>query len=169
MQQIFKAVKYLQEGKRPLGVEIRILNNMITRFFELTPSHSEVERLTGTNGWIIRYIARNSDHDVFQRDLETEFGITRSTASRVVELMVQKGLIMRESVEYDARLKKLVLTDKAKELSFEMRRDGDRVEFMLTDGMSQEEIDNIYTTLYQMQDRISALISNQITENSERK
>lgn len=159
----------MQELRRPLGVEIRILNNMITRFFELTPSHSEVEKLTGTNGWIIRYIARNSGHDVFQRDLEAEFGITRSTASRVVELMVQKGLIERKSVDYDARLKKLVLTEKAKQLSFEMHRDGDRVEFTLADGMSKDEIDNIYTTLYQMQERIGTLIANQITENAERK
>ena len=46
-------------------------------------------------------------------ELESEFGITRSTASRVLRLMEQKGLVERQSVPQDARLKKLVLTPKA--------------------------------------------------------
>ena len=58
-------------------------------------------------------MAQNNDKDIYQKDLEKKFSVTRSTASKVVKLMVQKGLIVREEVESDARLKKLILTEKA--------------------------------------------------------
>ena len=38
--------------------------------------------------------------------------MARSTVTGVVKLMERKGLIRRESVSSDARLKKLVLTEK---------------------------------------------------------
>ena len=79
-------------------------------------SKKYVDNLTGTNGWVIGYIWRNRDHDVFQRDIEKEFSIRRSTASKVLKLMEGKKFIKRESVDYDARLKKLVLTSKSLEI-----------------------------------------------------
>lgn len=147
----------MDEKRKPFGVEVRILNNLIKRYFEMTPSHSEMERLTGSNGWIIRFIDRNSEKNIFQRDLEAEFGITRSTASRVVNLMVQKGLIEHQSVAGDARLKKLVLTDKARELSMDMRQHGDRVENALLLGMNEQEINNMYSVIQRMQKNVEKL------------
>ena len=49
--------------------------------------------------------------------IEKEFDITRSTASKNVDLLVENGYILREPVDYDARLKKLVLTEKSLSLS----------------------------------------------------
>ena len=92
--------------ERSIGNEIRVLSNMIHREISNSPGMKKVERVTGTNAWIIGYIAQQGTRDVFQRDLEQKFGITRSTASKVVNLMVQKGLIVREKVPGDARLKK---------------------------------------------------------------
>ena len=46
-----------------------------------------MEDVSGTNGRIIRFLSDHENEDVYQRDLEREFGITRSTASRVLTLM----------------------------------------------------------------------------------
>lgn len=51
------------------------------------------------NGWVIVYLAHNSDRDVFQRDLEERFNVRRSTVSNILSLMEKKGLIKRESVD----------------------------------------------------------------------
>ena len=51
--------------------------------------------------------------DLRQKDFEQQFNIRRSTASNILALIEKNGLIQRESVPYDARLKKIVLTDKA--------------------------------------------------------
>ena len=51
------------------------------------------------------------DAAVFQRDIEREFSITRSTVTNILQLMERKGYIERRSVPQDARLKQLVLTE----------------------------------------------------------
>ena len=94
--------------------ELRSLSHLIYRFIENLPNKKRVESMTGTNGCIIGYLAENSGRDVFQKDIEKAFGITRSTASKVINLMEQKGLVERQSVSCDARLKKIVLTEKSK-------------------------------------------------------
>ena len=84
--------------ERSIGNEIRVLSNMIHRTLANMPGTKQIEAVTGTNAWIIGYIAQQGDSNVYQRDLEQKFGITRSTASKVVNLMVQKGLIVRHMV-----------------------------------------------------------------------
>ena len=110
--------------------------------------------MTGTNGCIIGYLAENSGHDVFQKDIEKAFGITRSTASKVINLMEQKGLVERQSVSCDARLKKIVMTDKSKAVSHLMAENMALVEGILTDGFSPEEKEALYDYLKRMKQNL---------------
>jgi DNA-binding MarR family transcriptional regulator len=135
------------EKNRLVGKTIRSLNNMITRRFDASRPDKEVlERITGTNRWVIGYLVeqRRAGKDVYQRDLEKAFGVTRSTVSKVLDLMEQKGLIERQSVECDARLKKLVLLPKALELSERMCAYAEGVEKEITAGFSPAEIENLF-------------------------
>lgn len=125
--------------KETVHNELRSLSHLIYRFIENLPNKKQIESMTGTNGCIIGYLAENSDHDVFQKDIEKAFGITRSTASKVINLMEQKGLVERQSVSYDARLKKIVMTDKSKSISHLMAEDMTLVESVLTEGFSLDE------------------------------
>ena len=61
------------------------------------------------NNLIFRKI--NQFHRVYQRDIEREFSITRSTVTNILQLMERKGYIQRQSVPQDARLKRLILTE----------------------------------------------------------
>lgn len=142
--------------KKPIGCEIRILSNMIHRWIENSPNKKKVDRLTGANAWIIGHIAKQNEkgQDVFQRDFEKEFGITRSTASKVVNLMVQKGLIERQSVPGDARLKKLVLTEKSEEVHRLMTEDFDAIERMLSQGFSEKELEQFFDYIHRMQNNM---------------
>ena len=124
---------------RPLGVEIRSLNNMIQRYLSVTMP-DEAKDATGGNAEIIMYLACNADRDIFPQDIEQRFSITRSTSSRVLGLMERKGLIERHSVERDARLKSVVLTDKAHRIVELLSANGDRAESVFTSGMSEAEI-----------------------------
>lgn len=137
---------------RKISRELRYLNNLIRRFVDHKLHKRYIDSVTGTNGWIIGYIAEHGD--VFQKDLEAEFGITRSTASKVVGLMVQKGLIEYQSVPKDARLKKLALTEKARELSRLMNEDYEIMENTLTKGFRPEELDCLYGYLERMRENI---------------
>jgi DNA-binding MarR family transcriptional regulator len=140
--------------EKAVGAELHSLTNLIGRRIENFVSLKYVKSLTGTNGWIIGYIAKNSDRDVFQKDLEEKFPITRSTASKVITLMEQKGLIERQSVPQDARLKKLVLTPKAWDLNKEIDTDFKNMESTLTRGFTKEEIDTLYSYIDRMKRNI---------------
>ena len=53
--------------------------------------------------------------------------------------LIENGFIVREPVDYDARLKKLVLTDKAREVFKIMRNDRAALEDQMLKGFSDEE------------------------------
>lgn len=132
-------------GGRPMceryyiNTELRILSRNINNYFINYGNNKKVDKMTGSGAWIIAYIAENDYRDVFQRDLEKEFDITRSTASKNVDLLVENGFIIREQVDYDARLKKLVLTEKAKEVFKIMRNDRAALEAQMLRGFSDDE------------------------------
>lgn len=136
--------------EKPIGLQLRQLNNLITRYMDRSPVKQQVNKITGTNGWIIGYIAKHSEKDLFQKDLEHRFGITRSTASKVLTLMEHKDLITRQSVPYDARLKKITLTQKALDIHEMARADGELFEKTLTEGFSDEELDTLQNYLERM-------------------
>lgn len=145
---------YLEE--RYVGMEIYSLAKMTMRFMESNSHKSLVDSITGTNGWILGIIDHNKDKEIFQRDIEEKFGITRSTVSKVVNLMVQKGLIERSSVDYDARLKKLSLTDKSRKLIEYMHEDHKNMDDVLLEGFSEDEINTLFDFLGRMKRNIKS-------------
>ena len=102
----------MEDSNRKIGMEIHRLDNIITRILEARVKAAGFDEVTLMHGWIIRYLYENQDRDVYQRDIEKFCSIGRSTVSNIIQLMEKKGLIRRESVENDARLKRLVLTPK---------------------------------------------------------
>ncbi len=140
--------------KKLIGLELRCLNNLIMRKVENSSSKKEIDSITGTNGWIIGFLVENTDKEIYQKDLEEQFSITRSTASKVLILMEKKGLIERHSVPHDARLKKLVLTEKAWKISELMINDATRIEETLTKGFTEEELGYLYRCIQRMKNNI---------------
>ncbi len=141
--------------ERLVGHEIHVLGNLIGRHVDNSPVRMQMENVTGNNAWIISFIAENTGRDVFQKDLEIRFGITRSTASKVVSLMVQKGLVERQSIPYDARLKKLVLTERSWEILDRMHAEFQAMEACLSKGFTEEELDNFFDYMHRMQNNLS--------------
>lgn len=140
-----------------IGLQLRSLNNLIMRSIEKLPHKKQVESITGTNGWIIGYLSQNHSKDIYQKDLERHFCITRSTASKVLCLMERKGLIERRSVDRDARLKKIVLTPKAWEVSKWMMEDSVWLEKNMTKGFTQEELQNMVQYIQRMKKNIEEI------------
>lgn len=144
-------------SKPAIGYELRVLNNLIKRYFDYSSNRSKIESATGNNGCIIGFIGECQDDgkDVYQRDIEQHFGITRSTVSSVIALMEQKGLIQRVSVKKDARLKKIILTQKAEDLKEVMRSDAVKMNQRLTKGFSDEELNTLNSFIQRMKQNIA--------------
>lgn len=143
------------EHKRRVGFEIKTISHLMRRNAENSITMKNVERLTGMHSWIIRYLYDNQNkRDIFQRDIETEFSIRRSTVTEILQLMEKNGLITRESVDYDARLKKIILTPKAIAINETIEKEIDEYEKQLSKGLTQEEISNLISTLEKIKNNI---------------
>ena len=103
------------EAPQVIPAQLRRVNNLIFRKIGQIARTNGVEAVTPMHGWIMEYLYRHSETPVFQRDIEREFSITRSTVTNILQLMERKGYITRQSVAQDARLKQLVLTEKGRQ------------------------------------------------------
>ncbi len=111
--------------------------------------------ITAVQSRVIYYILVHcQDGPVFQRDIENVFGLSRSTATGILQLLEKNGIIRRESVASDARLKSLVPTERAAMLDSQVRaclRETDR---MLTAGLSDGQIQLFKEIAAQMLDNL---------------
>lgn len=90
---------------------LRSINNLLMRATVHQAKKSDIDNFTIMHGWILGYLYDNKTTDVYQRDIEKQFSITRSTVTSIVKNMEALGYIKRIDVEHDARLKKLVITE----------------------------------------------------------
>ncbi|MFC6323838.1 MarR family winged helix-turn-helix transcriptional regulator [Companilactobacillus baiquanensis] len=73
--------------------------------------------LTGTQVQIIDFLAHIPENEeTFQKDIESEFNIRRSTATNILKNMEKTDLIKREPVKSDSRLKKIIILPRAKNM-----------------------------------------------------
>lgn len=133
---------------KTIWFEVKSLVNLIKRCIYESAAENGLAGLTEVQGWIIGYLYKHMDDPdrpgVFQRDIESEFKIRRSTATGILQLMEKNGLLTREPVEFDARLKRLILTPKAIALHGQIMEKIMEIEKRLCQGLSAEEADTFF-------------------------
>lgn len=138
-------------GPDRIGVKIKCLSNLLKRRMANDVAAEHIDEVTGMHGWLIGYIERQGD--VYQRDVEKRFNMRRSTVTKMLQLMEKNGLVTREPVKSDARLKKIVLTDKALQASKIMKKKIQQTEELMKRGIDEEEL------------KIFCRVADKITEN----
>lgn len=137
--------------------ELKMLDNLLKKNAE---AHfrvlDEAEQLTRMHHWIIDFLYRFRDREIYQRDIESEFHISRSTTSNMLSLMEKKELIQRLSVESDARLKKVVLTEKAVRLHLLHIDARDRMDRYIEGSITPEEKAEFLRILGKLRDAVAA-------------
>lgn len=139
---------------RHLGLEVHRLERLMTRQRGCSAAHQDADRQTGMHGYLIRYLYENQERDVFQRDIEKAFSISRSSVTVTLQLMEKNGLIRRESVAQDARLKRIVLTQKTRDLHRQIEADILAFESNLARGISEEEQEVFLRVAKKMQENL---------------
>jgi len=106
------------------------------------------------HGWVIDYLMQHSDSQIMQRDLEQAFSIRKSTVSRAIKLMEKNGMIKREPVAYDARLKRICFTEEAVKAQKAIEEAAKKVEQEATKGISQQELDVFFKVLMKVKENL---------------
>ncbi len=138
-------------------VELKSIVNSICRQITKRTTCTEVEHLTTMQIWIMHYLYENQCRDIYQRDLEIDFNIRRSTVTGILQVLERKGFISRQSVAHDARLKKITLTEKAVALYQGILQNIFLLEQKMTETITEEEWIVFYTVLDKIKKNIKAL------------
>ena len=134
--------------EKDCGAQINLLSRMLKRRLNVTLQGLGI---TAIQSRVMFYIMDHClEGPVFQRDVEQVFSLSRSTATGILQQLEEKGLLRRESVPSDARLKNLVPTPRAAELDAEVRACLRQSEAVLTRGLSDGQIQLFKETLATM-------------------
>lgn len=137
---------------RDAGRMIGMVSNQIKRQLDDTISH---DVLTSVQGRFLHYIlAQSTRQDVFQKDLEEEFNLRRSTATGILQLMEKNGFLYRISVDYDARLKKIVVTPKGERMKEQVVESIRVLEKNLRQNISDGDLATFFRVLEQMSNNL---------------
>ncbi len=85
------------------------------------------------------YFQRRQEKKVFQRELEEEFKIRKSSVTSVIQILEKKGLVRRIGVPGDARKKELVLTEQGIAVQETVLERLNRLEDMANQALGEEE------------------------------
>lgn len=144
------------ENQRKIGFQMKSVNNLIRRNLDIRFAEAGLEEISGMQGPMLGYIYDHSrKQDVYQKDLEQNFNIRRSTATVMLQNLEQKGYIIREAVAQDARLKRIVLTDKAVEVNLAIRKQIDAFNEELEAGITEEEKEIFFRILDKVMQNLS--------------
>ena len=127
------------------------LSNKLRRKLDMLSSRKE---FSGSQGRTLHFLLAQTE-DVFQKDIEEENSIRPSTATELLKQMEANGLIRREPVAYDNRLKKIVLTDKALMYKQQVVEDLTSLEKTLTKGISEKNMEVFFEVIEKMMDNLS--------------
>lgn len=127
------------------------LSNKLRRKLDMLSSRKE---FSGSQGRTLHFLLAQTE-DVFQKDIEEEYSIRPSTATELLKQMESNGLIVREPVPYDNRLKKIVLTDKALRYKEQVVEDLTELEEKLIQGIPDEKMQIFFEVIEKMMDNLS--------------
>ena len=131
------------------------LNNHAVRLAHSLYSRKALDECSLMNLWVSDFLYNHRGEDIFQKDIEEEYSIRPSTASEMLKQMEERGLIRRETVPYDNRLKKVVLTEKALVCRQQVREDLTRLEETLTQGIPPEDMEVFFRVIEKMMDNLA--------------
>lgn len=139
------------ERTKTIGFRVRTLSLEIKRAVDVKKSAKE-GCCTNTHGWVIGYLYDNRNKNVYQKDIEKQFGVRRPTMTEILKLMEKNGFVKRVRDEKDARLKRIELTDLALKIHENHEKDIESFENRIRKGVSDEELD----CFFRVMDKISA-------------
>lgn len=143
--------------KNSVLLEIKSLEKMIFRSLikcDKEKASNFISVPTPTQMQILEYILNHQEEEIYQKDLEKVLNLRRATVSGVLQTMEKNNLIERVVASNDARVKKIILNPKTKELFLEKRKQMEELEEMVIDGISEKEIEEFLNVLNKIKSNV---------------
>lgn len=123
-----------------MGRLIQVLSHQMKRK-SCVNSMINDDGLTTMQKHVLKFLLLETLHKVvYQKDIEEEFQIRKSTATGMLQLLEKNGFIVRESEKKDARLKRIIPTRKAEALRPSILAHIRQSEAQLTADISEADV-----------------------------
>ena len=95
---------------------------------------------SSTQGKVLHFILEHDGREVFQKDIEEEFGLRPPTATELLKTMEKNGLLCRKPSLEDGRRKQIAVSSDAKKYKSALDSELNSIEKQITKGISREEL-----------------------------
>lgn len=137
---------------KEVAKEVKSLANLLKRHLDTSIS-KVADNITGVQVLILGFISE-SETDVYQKDIEKQFDIRRSTVTNILNGMEKQELIIRKAVNNDARLKKIILTDKAKKILITLNEEVTKTQKILIKDIPEKDLEIYLSVIKKMKDNL---------------
>lgn len=117
------------------------------------------DAVTARDGWMLGYLYHRRDKEVFQKDVEADFHMAKSSVTAALQGLEKNGYIRREPVERDARLKKIVVTERGIQLHDSIKQSIEDMERKLAADLTPEQRQQLFAMWEQIKHRLEQEIT----------
>lgn len=119
--------------------KIKKLLTYLEKYCTKKAKEYDIENLSGPQGKVIYYLYKNKDKEIFVKDIEKAFDITKSVASNLIKRMEKNNFIKVIPSKKDKRYKQVVLTTYAENKIPNLLIFKDDMHSMLAKNISKED------------------------------
>ena len=138
---------------KEISKDLKMIANLLKRRLDNTVSKVTTDNITGVQVLILGFI-NESENEVYQKDIEKQFDIRRSTVTNILHGMEKQELIERKSVNNDARLKKIILTDKAKDILNVLDEEVTKTQKLLIKDIPEKDLEIYVSVIKKMKENL---------------
>ncbi len=138
---------------KSISLEIKKIDSLIVRKI-MAYNKDAIYHLTPVQIVVIKYLIKNKDSVVYQKDIEKKLGLRKSTVSGILGTMIKNGIITRTDSTNDLRSKEIRLTETGYKLVKAMKKKAIEFEKLLQSNISKEDLEVFYKVTKQIQENL---------------
>ncbi len=131
----------------------KVSNRIRRKITEMTSSSP----YTGAQEKALSFLVANNGEAIYQKDIEQEFTLRPSSATELLKKMEESGLVFRTQEEKDARLKRIILTEKAEQHAKEIEKDIEAIESAATRGIKPKDLETFKKVCLKMLENLELI------------
>ena len=139
--------------EQSIGSEIKKIDNLIIRKI-VSYSKNNSYMLSPSQIMITRFLYKNSDKVVYQKDLEKGLPFRKSTLSGIIQTMVKNNIINTTSSKDDLRSKEITLTPYGKKINKEIEENLIKFDKALKNNIKDDDLRIFFKVTKQIQDNL---------------
>lgn len=137
-----------------IGHELAYTNNLIARRIARGGNNKYAMNISPIQVRIVKYLVKQNNKAILQKDMEYIFNIRRSTVSGVIKTMEKNNIIIRENVKDDNKSKEIKLTNDVYKRANDLVKELKELDLELLKDVNKEDLEVFMRVLKNIQDNL---------------